>query len=115
GDQPVPLSCSAALRDGPGRFEPWRLVPDPAFLSHLEVIDTCCLPEGHRVVRRLLTAPVLEDGRLVGLIVVADQSGPYGDQETAVLDGLANGGFSVVIRDETSALEAARGRRFEAI
>lgn len=115
GDQPVPLSCSAALRDGPGRFEPWRLVPDPAFLSHLEEIDTCCLPEGHRVVRRLLTAPVLEDGRLVGLIVVADRSGPYGDQETAVLDGLAKGGFSVVLRDETSALEAARGRRFEAI
>ena len=115
GDEPVPLSLSAALRDGPGRFEPWRLVPDLSAPTCLEDIDSDRFPDGHRPVRRLLTAPVHEDDRLAGLLVVADRSGPYGEREKAFLGALGEGGYSMVVRDRESAIEAERGARFGAI
>ncbi len=115
GVRPVPLAVSATLRDGSGTFEPWRLVAEPAGPARLEEIDPGMLPEGHRPVRRLLTAPFLEEGRPAGLLAVADRSGPYGDREAAALGALAEGGFPVVLRDHASGLEAGRRARFETI
>lgn len=111
----VALSLSPALHDAAGRFEPWTLVADPAVPTCLEEIDPDRLPEGHLVLHRLLTVPILEAGRLAGLIAVADRSGPYGEQEAATLGALAERGFSVVLRDEAVKLDARRGARYETV
>ncbi len=112
---PVEMALSPALHSTPGRFEPWALVEDPASAHCLNELNPARFPEGHMPVRRLLTAPVLEDGRLTGLVAVADRSVAYTEREAAALRALADEGFGVARSDEAAARQAARDASLEAI
>lgn len=115
GGELVPISVSPALRDAPGRFEPRSLMEDLERPHCLNDLDPVRLPEGHLPVRRLLTVPAIEDGRLTGLIAVADRAGPYTEREAATLRALADEGVDAALRDGAAARVAAGYAGLEAV
>jgi len=73
------------------------------------------LPEGHAPVQRLISAPVLRDGKVVALIGVGDKDTPYDQQDVEAVTILATETWDIVMRKRAEAARYESEERYRTL
>jgi len=95
GDSHYPVSEAGIWADALRRYEPVVFNDYPGY-AHKRG-----LPEGHAELTRVISLPVLEDGKVVMLVGVGNKSTDYNDLDVETLQLIANAIWRIVQRRRT--------------